>query len=111
MHPMREDEFNEFKQNLNEYTPLLPESVMEHFMEKAGVASSDPSIKKLVSLLAHKFVTDVAVSSFQYHKINQKAAQKDKRFAKEKKPTFQLVDLEKALEEIGINISRPYYYM
>lgn len=108
---MKEDEFNEFKKNLDEYTSLLPESIVDYFMEKAGVNTSDQSVKKLICLLAHKFVTDVAVSSFQYHKINQKAAQKDKRFAKEKKPTFQLVDLEKALEEIGINISRPYYYM
>ncbi|CAD25993.2 similarity to TRANSCRIPTION INITIATION FACTOR TFIID 30kDa SUBUNIT [Encephalitozoon cuniculi GB-M1] len=108
---MKEEEFNELKQNLDSYTPLLPESVTDYFMEKAGVVTSDQSVKKLVSLLAHKFVTDIAVSSFQYHRINQKAAQKDKRFAKEKKPTFQLVDLEKALEEVGISISRPHYYM
>lgn len=108
---MKEEEFNEFKRNLEDYTPLLPDAVMDYFMEKAGVSASDPSVKKLVSLLAHKFATDIAVSSFQYHKINQKAAQKDKRFAKEKKLTFQLADLEKALEEVGINISRPHYYM
>ncbi|KAM0671743.1 subunit of transcription initiation factor TFIID [Ordospora colligata] len=108
---MKEDEFNELKHNLENYIPLLPESVIDHYMEKAGVVTSDPNMKKLVSLLAHKFITDVAISSRQYHKINQKAAQKDKRFANEKKTTFQLADLESALEEVGINISRPHYYI
>jgi transcription initiation factor TFIID subunit 10 len=108
---MNDEEFNEFKENIGSYVPLLPEAVTDFYMEKAGITTTDPNVKKLISLLAHKFVTDVAISSLQHHRIHHKAAQKDKRFAREKKPTFQLVDLERALEEIGVNISRPHYYM
>lgn len=108
---MKDEEFNEFRQKLDEYLPIIPDSVMDYYMQKSGITTKDKNVKKLVALLSHKFISDVASSAFQYHKVNQKAAQKDKRFAREKKPTLQIVDLEKALEDMGINISRPHYYM
>lgn len=105
-----EDAFNKLKNNIDDYLPLIPDAVIDHLLEKAGVVCADENVKKLIALVAQKFISDVAISSFQYHKIFQKAAQKDKRFAKEKKLTFTIQDLEKALEEQGINISRPFYY-
>lgn len=108
---MKDEEFNDFKNKLEEYLPIIPDSVLEFYMQKSGITSSDKNVKKLVSLLSHKFISDIVNSSLQYHKIHQKAAQKDKRFAREKKLTLQVNDLEKALEDVGINISRPNYYM
>lgn len=108
---MKEEEFEEFKKNLDEYVPIIPDSVLEYYMQKSGVTSSDDKSKKLVSLLSHKFISDICASAFQYHKIGQKNAQKDKRFAREKKPTLQVVDVEKALEDSGINVARPHYYL
>lgn len=105
-----EDAFSKLKSNLDDYLPLIPEVVIDHLLEKAGVVCADDNVKKLISLVSQKFISDVAVTSFQYHKIFQKAAQKDKRFAKEKKVTFTVQDLEKALKEQGIDIGRPYYY-
>lgn len=105
-----EDTFAKLKAQLENYLPLIPESVIDHLLEKAGVVCADENVKKLIALVAQKFTSDVAISSFQYHKIFQKAAQKDKRFSKEKKLTFTVQDLEKALEEQGINIGRPFYY-
>lgn len=108
---MDDDEFNEFKEKLSSYTPLIPDIVLEYYMEKCGVSSQDADVKKAISLMSHKFLTDVAVGAFQYHKIHTKAAQKDKRFGKEKKSTLQIPDLERALEDMGVDISRPYYYI
>jgi transcription initiation factor TFIID subunit 10 len=108
---MKEEEFNDFKKKLEDYLPIIPDSVMEFYMQKAGITSSDKNVKKVVSLLSHKFISDVVSTSLQYHKIHQKAAQKDKRFTREKKVTLQVNDLEKALDDVGINISRPNYYM
>ncbi|KAI4291743.1 transcription initiation factor TFIID subunit 10 [Pancytospora philotis] len=108
---MDAQEFNEFKQKLESYTPLIPDVVLEYYMSKCGVTSKDETVKKAISLMSHKFLTDVAAGAFQYHKIHAKAAQKDKRFGREKKVTLQVADLERALEDMGINISRPYYYI
>ncbi|KAK1349745.1 subunit 10 of transcription initiation factor IID [Hamiltosporidium tvaerminnensis] len=108
---MDDESFNKFKENLEEFTPLIPDVVIDHFLERSGIEHCDENVRKMISLMTQKFITDISTSSFQYHKINQKAASKDKRIPKEKKPTLQVADLEKALEEQGINISRPYYFM
>ncbi|KAM0687745.1 Transcription initiation factor TFIID subunit 10 [Conglomerata obtusa] len=108
---MDNETFNKVKENLDDYVPLIPEVVIDHFAEKAGVQHLDKDVKKVISLIAQKFVTDVSVSSFQWHKIHQKGVQKDKRFAKEKKITFNMNDLQMALEEKGIDIGRPHYFM
>lgn len=111
LQPMDDMEFNELKEKLGSYTPAMPESVLDFYLEKCGVTTLDGDVKKMISLMSHKFLTDVAVGAFQYHKIFSKAAQKDKRFGKEKKVTLQVQDLEKALKDMGIDISRPSYYM
>lgn len=108
--PMEKEEFEGLREKIEKYTPMLPDSVIDYFMEKNGVQSDNEEVKKMISLLSHKFLTDVAINAFQFHKIHVKARSKDKRFGKEKKPTLQVVDLEKALEEMGIDISRPYFY-
>lgn len=104
-------ETNETDIDLDEFTPLIPDVVLDHLLERNGIDCVDKETKKTISLMAQKFITDVATSAFQFHKIHQKAAQKDKRFSKEKKLTLNMLDLEKALEEYGINVSRPHYFM
>ena len=86
-------------------------STAQGILEKAGIETLDENVKKMISLMSHKFLTDVAVGAFQYHKIFTKAAQKDKRFGKEKKTTLQIQDLEKSLKDMGIDIKRPSYYL
>ncbi|KCZ79001.1 hypothetical protein H312_03615 [Anncaliia algerae PRA339] len=108
---MQDNNFNEFKSKLDDFVPLLPDVVIEYFMEKAGIDSSDENVRKYVSLLAQKFITDVSTSAMQFRKIHHKGASKDKRMPKEKKNTLQIADIEKALAEYGIDISRPFYFM
>lgn len=108
---MFDQEFNELKEKLQNYTPAIPGQVIEYYLEKCGITTLDENVKKTISLMSHKFLTDVAVGAFQYHKMYAKAAQKDKKFGKEKKITLQVQDLEKALNDMGINISKPGYYM
>lgn len=108
---MNDEEFNNFKDELEKFTPLIPDCVIDYFMEKSGLETTDDNVKKYIALLGQKFVTDISNSAMQYHKIYAKAALKDKKMPKEKKVTLQMCDLEKALEEQGINIARPFYYM
>ncbi|RVD91093.1 transcription initiation factor TFIID subunit [Tubulinosema ratisbonensis] len=108
---MKDETFNEFKDKLEKFTPLLPDAVTEYFIEKAGIECCDDNVKKYVSLLAQKFITDIATSAMQHRKIHQKGASKDKRMPKEKKNALQIADIEKALAEYGIDISRPFYFL
>ncbi|EJW01939.1 hypothetical protein EDEG_03596 [Edhazardia aedis USNM 41457] len=108
---MKNEELQELEEALSKYVPLIPEPIIDYFLTKAGISYADQNVKKYISLIMQKFLTDVSISAFQYHKVIQKAVQKDKRFAKEKKITFQVADLEKALEEMGIDIQRQFYYL
>lgn len=108
---MDDAEFNAFREQLAECVPAIPDVVLEHFMERCGVTSCDPQVQKTIALMAHKFLADVAAGAMQYHRIHTKAAQKDKRFAREKKPTLQVADLERALADMGIDVTRPHYFL
>lgn len=108
---MNDSEFNEFKEKLSSYTPMIPDCVIDAYCENCGVETLDKNVKKTIALMSHKFLTDIVVASFQYHKIFAKAAQKDKRFGKEKKVTLQMQDIEKALKDMGIDVSRPSYFL
>jgi transcription initiation factor TFIID subunit 10 len=108
---MEDGEFNELTKKLESFVPMIPISVIDSYLEKCGIETMDENVKKTISLMSHKFLTDVAVCSFQYHKIFAKAQQKDKRFPREKKITLTIQDLEKALGELGIDIKRPSYYL
>lgn len=107
---MEDQEFNEIKEKLQNYASAIPDPVIEHYMEKCGITTMDPDVKKTISLLTHKFLTDISVGAFQYHKMYNKAAQKDKKFGKEKRITLQVQDLEKTFNDMGIDISKPSYY-
>jgi len=107
---MDDETFNKISEGLDSFIPLIPEPVLDFCFAKAGLETSDPKVKKLVSLIAQKFITDVATSCYQHHKISQRATMKDKKGPKERKLTLMLSDVEHALNEVGVNISRPSYF-
>ncbi|KAI5185293.1 transcription initiation factor TFIID subunit 10 [Nematocida homosporus] len=107
---MEDSTFNRINEGLESFVPLIPEVVLDFCFTKAGLASEDPKLKKLVSLVAQKLITDVATCAYQYHKIAQRASLKEKKTPKEKKLTLTLADVENTLKENGINISRPSYF-
>lgn len=107
---MDDETFNKINEGLDSFTPLIPEAVLDFFFAKAGLNTDDAKVKKLVSLITQKYITDIATSAYQYHKITQRASLKEKKSPKEKKLTLTLSDVENALKEAGINVSRPAYF-
>lgn len=107
---MEDNTFNRINEGLDSFVPLIPEAVLDFCFTKAGLSSDDPKLKKLVSLVTQKLITDVATCAYQYHKIAQRASLKEKKVPKEKKLTLTLLDVENALKEIDINTSRPSYF-
>lgn len=97
--------------DLLNFKPLIPDLVLDYLLETNGIDCADTETKKIIAVIAQKFIADISASAFQYHKIHQKAIVKDKRFAREKKATLTVADLQKALNEYGIDISRPSYFI
>lgn len=107
---MEDETFNKINEGLDSFVPLIPDAVLDFCLAKAGLQTDDAKVKKLVSLIAQKFITDVATSSYQYHKIAQRASLKEKKGPKEKKLTLNLADVENALKEMGMDVARPAYF-
>ncbi|KAH3825609.1 hypothetical protein DPMN_127490 [Dreissena polymorpha] len=98
----------EFVQQLDDYTPTIPDSVTAHYLSRAGFEPTDPRIVRLVSLAAQKFVSDIANDALQHCKMKGGVSNKNK--GKDKKLVLTMEDLSPALAEYGINVKKPLYY-
>ncbi|XP_052820982.1 transcription initiation factor TFIID subunit 10-like isoform X2 [Mya arenaria] len=97
----------DFVQQLDDYTPTIPDSVTAHYLSRAGFEPTDPRIIRLVSLAAQKFVSDVANDALQHCKMKGGAI---KNKGKDKKLVLTMDDLTPALAEYGINVKKPLYF-
>ncbi|KAJ6354805.1 hypothetical protein OIU77_005413 [Salix suchowensis] len=83
----------EFLASLMDYTPTIPDELVEHYLAKSGV--------RLVAVATQKFVADVATDALQQCKARPAPVVKDKRDKqqKEKRLVLTMEDLSKALSE------------
>jgi len=110
----------EFMLMLDEYEPLIPNEVTDYYLQRVGFESDDVRLKRLISLAAQKFVSDIASDAYQHARIRTNAAS-GRRInqplgglgsAKDKtRTTLTMDDLSSALAEYGINSRKPEYYV
>ncbi|KIY50685.1 transcription initiation factor IID, TAF10 subunit, partial [Fistulina hepatica ATCC 64428] len=107
----------EFMLMLDEYEPLIPNEVTDYYLQRVGFDCEDVRLKRLLSLAAQKFVSDIAADAYQHARIrtnaasgrsrgNQPYASKDKT-----RTTLTMDDLSSALAEYGINARKPDFYL
>lgn len=106
----KEREMSELLITMDNYTPIIPDAVIEHYLNKTGFDCDDARIKKLFALAAQKFIADIATDAFQYNKTRQSGNRNTSKPGKEKKVVLTMEDLSNALTEYGINIKKPDYY-
>ncbi|KAG8758804.1 Transcription initiation factor TFIID subunit 10 [Ceratobasidium sp. 428] len=111
---------------LDEYDPLIPNEVTDYYLQRAGFECEDVRLKRLLSLAAQKFVSDIATDAYQHARIRTNAqpaarARTDKAggtttaasaLARDKTRTvLTMDDLSAALSEYGINARKPDFYL
>ncbi|KAI9101050.1 putative TAF10-TFIID and SAGA subunit [Phlyctochytrium arcticum] len=98
---------------LDEYRPVIPDIVTDHYLSRSGFECDDVRVKRLLALAAQKFVSDIAVDALQYCKIRGQGPQpKDRKGAiKDKRTILTMEDLSLALADHGINVKKPEYYL
>ncbi|KIK63648.1 hypothetical protein GYMLUDRAFT_196421 [Collybiopsis luxurians FD-317 M1] len=111
----------EFLLMLDEYEPLIPNEVTDYYLQKVGFQCEDPRLKRLLSLAAQKFVSDIAGDAFQHARIRTNAAGGRSRnqplysgpgsLKDRTRTTLTMDDLSAALQEYGINARKPDYYL
>ena len=95
-------------------------------MKKAGFVVNDPKLVKILSLASQKFISEIINDCMQYHKIKtnsksslqlstpQVSTQKLGNNSDNKKgnaAVLTIEDLSTVLQDYGINVKKPYYFM
>ncbi|EIW79262.1 transcription initiation factor IID TAF10 subunit [Coniophora puteana RWD-64-598 SS2] len=109
----------EFLVMLDDYEPLIPNEVTDYYLQRVGFECEDVRLKRLVSLAAQKFVSDIAADAYQHARIRTNAAGGRTRgpltgpsSVKDKtRTTLTMEDLSAALGEYGINSRKPEFYL
>ncbi|KAL8130667.1 hypothetical protein V2J09_019822 [Rumex salicifolius] len=103
---------SEFLASLMEYTPTIPDELVEHYLGKSGFQCPDVRLTRLVAVATQKFIAEVATDALQHCKARQSAVVKDKRDKqqKDKRLILSMEDLSKALREYGVNLKHQEYY-
>ncbi|CAM8964086.1 hypothetical protein QQ045_003895 [Rhodiola kirilowii] len=103
---------SEFLASLMDYTPTIPDELVEHYLSRSGFQCPDVRLIRLVAVATQKFVSDVATEALQQCKARQSTVVKDKRDKqqKEKRLVLTMEDLSKALGEYGVNVKHQEYF-
>ncbi|GLT44461.1 hypothetical protein SLA2020_183560 [Shorea laevis] len=103
---------SDFLASLMDYTPTIPDELVEHYLAKSGFQCPDVRLTRLVAVATQKFVAEVASDALQNCKARQAAVVKDKREKqqKDKRPILTMEDLSKALREYGVNVKHQEYF-
>ncbi|KAF9517965.1 hypothetical protein BS47DRAFT_1325816 [Hydnum rufescens UP504] len=109
----------EFMLMLDDYEPLIPNEVTDYYLQRVGFECDDVRLKRLLSLAAQKFVSDIAADAFQHARLRTNAVapgrpRVDKSGAgttssarDKSKTVLTMDDLTSALTEYGISARKP----
>ncbi|CAD6580449.1 MAG: Transcription initiation factor TFIID subunit 10 [Tremellales sp. Tagirdzhanova-0007] len=111
----RDRSLAEFLVMLDGYKPVIPEEVTEYYLQRAGFECSDPRLKRLLSLSAQKFISDLSRDAYHFAKlrINGTAVGRGRPAAgvDRNRVVLTMDDLSLALGEHGVNVKKPDYYL
>ncbi|XP_047170772.1 transcription initiation factor TFIID subunit 10 [Vigna umbellata] len=57
---------SDFLASLMDYTPTIPDELVEHYLAKSGFQCPDVRLTRLVAVATQKFVAEVAGDALQY---------------------------------------------
>eukprot|EP01126_Amoeba_proteus_P047331 TRINITY_DN5395_c0_g2_i1.p2 TRINITY_DN5395_c0_g2~~TRINITY_DN5395_c0_g2_i1.p2 ORF type:complete len:150 (-),score=45.65 TRINITY_DN5395_c0_g2_i1:480-929(-) len=98
---------DEFLDALEDYTPTVPEEVTDYYLKRAGFASSDPRMTKLVSLATQKFISEIVSDAYTQCSLRQ---QNPTTRRKDKRMVLTMEDLSTTVSGYGIHLNKPPYH-
>ncbi|EOR01513.1 Transcription initiation factor TFIID subunit 10 [Wallemia ichthyophaga EXF-994] len=104
----------EFMNLLGANEPLIPDQVVDHYLNKAGFECNDERLKRLFSLASQKFISDISNDAYQYARIRTSAGPGGRgrpTGTSKSKTVLTADDLTAALSDYGINARKPDYYI
>lgn len=90
---------------IEDFDSSIPDPVVHHFLNAAGMQTSDQRIIRLIAIAAQKFIHDIVSDSLQHCKLRGNQGKK-----KEKRYTLTIEDLSAALSDYGIEVVKQPYF-
>ncbi|CAH1452189.1 unnamed protein product [Lactuca virosa] len=107
-----ETALTDFLASLTDYTPTIPDELVEHYLAKSGFQCPDVRLIRLVAVATQKFVSEIATEALHQCKARPAPVVRDKKDKqqKDKRMIMNMDDLSKALQEYGINAKHQEYF-
>ena len=115
---------DDFCSKLHDVNSTIPDPVILHYMKKAGFLVNDTKLVKIVSLASQKFIAEIINDCMQFHKIKtsskttlqllapqKSSGSNDSNKQQTNTAVLTIEDLSTVLQDYGINVKKPYYFM
>ena len=114
----KEESLSELLLMLDEFAPIIPDSVTDYYLGKGGLQTDDIRLKRLLAMTTQKFISDIAADAMQHAKVRQQTTQIREKKArpvsflinKDKRIVLTMEDLSFALADHGVQIKKPEYF-
>ncbi|CAL5438680.1 unnamed protein product [Camellia sinensis] len=101
---------SDFLASLMDYTPTIPDQLVEHYLAKSGFQCPDVRLIRLVAVATQKFSAEVATDALQQCKARQAAVVKDKRDKQQRTSPRLCVRFLVLTEQYGVNVKHQEYF-
>lgn len=114
----RDKSLKELLDAMDEFSPIIPDAVIDYYLTKSGFKSNDPRIKRLLALATQKFVADIVNDAYQFAKIRAQSATASGGAGRGRagpgsmsgRTVLTMESLSGVLGDYGINASKPDFY-
>lgn len=114
----RDKSLKELLDAMDEFSPIIPDAVVDYYLTKSGFKSNDPRIKRLLALATQKFVADIVNDAYQFAKIRAQSATASGGAGRGRagpgsmsgRTVLTMESLSGVLGDYGINAGKPDFY-
>ena len=99
------DELEKFVSSLDSLRCAIPDELVRHYLARAGFATNDVRLERLIALAAQKFLADIANDALAHSRLRSQGRKKN-----DGSLVLTVDDLERALREYGVTYRKPPYF-